>query len=132
MGELVFGRHSGSLINQSKGDAIMANVIEIELPVTTDPEVAQALAVEARKLGEVRSSEVSKPRAVDPASLIVWVKLAGTTISALSALVTLIRSRKLQNARIKVGDRSIEVDSANPVQIEALLAALEKNQPDQD
>jgi CRISPR/Cas system-associated protein Csm6 len=110
----------------------MANVIEIELPVTTDPEAAQALAAEARKLSDVRSSDVSKPRIVDPASLIVWVKLAGATFSALSALVTLIRSRKIQKARIKVGDRSIEVDSASPVQIEALLAALEKGKSDQD
>jgi hypothetical protein len=38
----------------------------------------------------------------------------------------------MQKARIKVGDRSIEVDSANPVQIEALLAALEKDKRDQD
>ncbi len=106
----------------------MANVIEIELPVTTDPKAAEALAAEARKLGDVRSSDVSKPRIVDPASLIVWVKLAGATFSALSALVTLIRSRQLQKARIKVGNRSIEVDSANPAQIEALLAALEKDQ----
>jgi hypothetical protein len=110
----------------------MANVIEIELPVTTHAEAAEVLAAEARKLGGVRSSDVSKPRAVDPASLIVWVKLAGTTISALSALVTLIRSRKIQKARIKVGNRSIEVDSANPVQIEALLAALEKDGQDRE
>ena len=110
----------------------MANVIEIELPVTTDPEVAQALAADARKLSEVRSSDVSKPRVVDPASLIVWVKLAGTAISTVSALVTLIRSRRLQKARIKIGDKSIEVDSASPQQIEALLAALATDKPDQD
>jgi hypothetical protein len=105
----------------------METIIEIELPKTTDPGVAQALAAEARAGKDVLGSSVRESRVVDPASLIVWVKLASATISAVSALVTLIRSRKLQKARIRVGDRSIEVDSANPVQIEALLAALEKD-----
>jgi hypothetical protein len=54
----------------------------------------------------------------------------GAVISAVSALVTLVRSHKLQKARIKVGDRSIEVDSASPKEIEALLAALEKDEDD--
>ena len=110
----------------------MANVIEIELPVTTDPSAAAALAADARKLSDVRSSDVSIPRVVDPASLIVWVKLGGAVISAVSPLVTLIRSHRLQKARIKVGDRSIEVDSAGPKEIEALLAALEKDASEQD
>jgi len=102
----------------------MANIIEIELPRGTDSALAESLAEDLRGVGDVRSSELARPKVVDPASLIVWVKLASAALPVLTSLVTLLRGRQLKNVRIKSGDKVIEVDSASAADVESLVTAM--------
>jgi hypothetical protein len=102
----------------------MSNVIEIELPRGANQSEAQALRDELTRLTDVHSSDVVQPKAIDPASLIVWVKLAAAALPVLTAVVNLIRGRRMKNVRLKVGDNSIEVDSASPAELEKVLVAL--------
>ena len=102
----------------------MPNVIEIELPRGASQSEAQALRDELRRLSDVHSTDVVQPKAIDPASLIVWVKLAAAALPILTSVVTLIRGRQMKNVRLKVGDKTIEVDGASPAELEKVLVAL--------
>lgn len=106
---------------------------EIELPAAVTPALAAELAQDVAATSGVGDSGASASRAIDAASLTVWVTLAGGAIGALGGAVTVItqiaelfRRKGVQGARLVLADgTSIPVEHLSA---QALLDLAGKSQ----
>lgn len=102
----------------------MADTIDLEFPDGMPKEVAASLAEELKRIQGVKSAGVSTARGLDPASLMAWVKLASAAAPVVTALIAWIRGKGLKKVKLKLGDITIEADSASAAEIQRLVKAL--------
>jgi hypothetical protein len=106
----------------------MANTFDLEFPLSTPREVAQALVADAKKLDGVKGAGVSTPRSIDAATINAWVAVARdalpVAISLVTAIVTLVRGKGLKNVKLRAGNNvEVDVDSGSEADIERLATA---------
>jgi len=106
----------------------MSDIIEIELDKTTDPTKVATLIAGVTSLKSVAAADKVVPQMVDPVSLLVWVKLAAAAVPVITSVINLIREKDLKGVRLKAGDKTIEVDSANTKDVEALIRAMQEDE----
>jgi hypothetical protein len=100
----------------------MAEALELEFPKGTDQAQAQALTEALTRVQGVQKAGIeSKRSGIDPASLSAWVTLAAAAVPVISAVVEMIRGKRLKGVKIKVRGKTIEVDEASASDIERLL-----------
>jgi len=106
-------------------------VVSIMLPDSSGESEQLALEEAIRQLDLVDDAGISVPRAIDPASVLLWVKLAstviggiGTAIPVIEKIVALIRGKGIRGARIELpGGARLNIDEASSAEIERLLKA---------
>lgn len=105
----------------------MSTVLEIELPPSVSEEEQAELEKALRQLDDVDDAGPTGTRAIDPASIGLWIKLAADALGlapAVGKVVELIRGRRIEGATLKLPDGiEISVDRASVEDIERLLAA---------
>jgi hypothetical protein len=105
----------------------MSTVLEIELPPSVSEEERAELEEALRQLDDVADAGPTETRAIDPASIGLWIKLAADALGlapAIGKVVGMIRGRQIEGAKLKLPDGTeISVDRASVEDIERLLAA---------
>jgi hypothetical protein len=103
----------------------------ISLPDSTSPSDQREIEAALQQVKDVEGAGISEPRAIDPVSILVWVKLAAGVITAAGAampviqqVVELIRGKGIKGAKINLpGGATVEVDEASTSDIERVLHA---------
>ena len=106
----------------------------ISLPDSTSASQQRELESALQKMANVEDAGVSETRSIDPESIMLWVKLAGSVITAASAaipvikqVVDLLRSKGVKGAKINLpGGATLQVDEASSKDIERLLQAASR------
>jgi hypothetical protein len=108
----------------------MAEALRITLPAASTSDGARSISEALTSLPEVQSAEPSRTRA-DPASVLLFVQLAGSVFSAVATAVPIvqkiigtIRGKGIKGAVIEFpGGVKLSVDSASVADIEQLIRA---------
>lgn len=90
----------------------------IELPAGTDPTTLKALEQELAQTAGVDQCRQSTARSLDPASITIYITLAGTVITAIGAavpvvkqMIDLFKSKGIKGAKLLLSDgRVLQVD----------------------
>jgi hypothetical protein len=101
----------------------MAQSLQIVFPKGTEEKAAEELAGHLARVEGVRGAGMEEHRAIDPASLTAWVSLAGALLPVISSIVDMVRGKRMKGVKIKVGDKTIDVDEASAADLERLLRA---------
>ena len=109
----------------------MTNTFTISLPQSTSVDQRGDIESALRADSAVDDAGRFEPRGVDPASILLWVQIAGGVITATTAtvalverMVKLLRGKGIKGATITLPDGAVlQVDSASTNDIEQLLKA---------
>ena len=110
----------------------MSDVFEIELPKDVSAAELHALRGDLRTIQEVEDTGSGDERAIDPASVMLWVQVitgaltaVGTGAAVLEKIVGVLRGRGIKGAKIKLADgTTIDAEQISP---EALATVLGKD-----
>jgi hypothetical protein len=105
------------------------NAFTISLPDSTSTAQQEDLEAALQDMHDVEGAGLSQTRAIDPATIQIWVKVAGeviaTTAAALPVIektVALIRGKGVKGAKITLpGGATLQVDSASADDIRRIV-----------
>jgi hypothetical protein len=104
----------------------MADALELEFSNSVAKDQLAALTKDLKTISGVKNAGVSDTRSIDPSLLTAWVTLAGAIVPVLSAIIEMVREKEMKGVKIKVGNQSIEADTASATDIERIAKALGK------
>jgi hypothetical protein len=110
----------------------MDEFFNIILPADTSKKDIEVIRKSIKKIDHVDSVDQITPRSLDPATVMLWVKTAGSIVSVaataiplIKKVIEIIRERKVPAVKIKLPkDIEISIDNTSAEEIQKILESL--------